>query len=118
MSAQAGAVIEAVNEIRLVGRVSGAPEERVLPSGDSVWTFRIVVGRPPGDARGRVSVDTFDCAVWQGRLRRSVAAWSPDDMVEVEGSLRRRFYRGAAGQVSRVEVVVAKGRVIRRAATS
>ena len=31
---------EAVNEVHLAGRVSGDPEERVLPSGDVVWTFR------------------------------------------------------------------------------
>ena len=48
MSAQAertAATSEAVNEVRLVGRISAAPVERTLPSGDTVWTFRIVVPR-------------------------------------------------------------------------
>ena len=39
---------EAVNEVRLVGRVSQTPEERVLPSGDVLWTFRVVVPRATG----------------------------------------------------------------------
>ena len=58
-----GAVEAAVNEVRLVGRVSQQPEERVLPSGDVVWTFRVVVGRPPpGQGGARATVDALECA--------------------------------------------------------
>lgn len=104
------------NEVRLVGRVSQQPEGRVLPSGDVVWTFRMVVPRAPGH-RSRQSVDTIDCAAWSARSRRSVAAWSADDVVEVRGSLRRRFFRSAGAVASRVEVEMSSGRVIRRAAS-
>ena len=82
----AEAAIDAVNEVRLVGRVSQQPEERVLPSGDSVWTFRVVVPRPPGASRSRQQVDALECAVWSGRARRSVATWAVDDLVEVTGA--------------------------------
>ena len=89
---------EAVNEVRLVGRLSARPEERVLPSGDAVWTFRVVVERagPPGKEQPRQRVDALECAVWGGRLRRSVASWAAGDVVEVTGALRRRFFRPAA----------------------
>jgi single-strand DNA-binding protein len=103
----------AVNEVRLVGRVSQAPEERVLPSGDVLWTFRVVVPRPR--AEGRSAVDALDCAAWSSRAQRSVASWSPDDVVEVTGAMRRRFFRTGAGAASRVEVEVSRGRVIQRA---
>lgn len=103
------------NEVRLVGRLSQPPEERLLPSGDTVWTFRVVVGRPPSKVRGRQTVDALECAAWTARARRSVAAWSVDDVVEVAGSLRRRFYRSGGAVGSRVEVEMASGRVIRRA---
>lgn len=103
----------AVNEVRLVGRVSQAPEERVLPSGDVLWTFRVVVPRPASS--GRSSVDALECAAWSARARRSVASWHPDDVVEVSGAMRRRFFRSGAGAASRVEVEVSRGRVIRRA---
>lgn len=103
------------NEVRLVGRVSQQPEERVLPSGDVVWTFRIVVPRAPGH-RSRQSVDTIDCAAWSARARRSVAGWTADDVVEVSGSLRRRFFRSSGAVASRVEVEMSSGRVIRRVA--
>ena len=50
---EAAAQDEAVNEVRLVGRVSQTPEERVLPSGDVLWTFRVVV--PQGDRPERLA---------------------------------------------------------------
>jgi single-strand DNA-binding protein len=103
----------AVNEVRLVGRISQVPQERVLPSGDLLWTFRIVVPRPTGT--GRNSVDALECAAWSSRARRSVSSWRPDDVVEVIGSVRRRFFRTAGGAASRVEVEVSRGKVIRRA---
>lgn len=104
------------NEVRLTGRVSAAPEERVLPSGDRLWTFRLVVER--GRPVGRQTVDTLDCAAWSGRTRRSVAGWRPGDVVQVEGALRRRFYRAGGATASRVEVEVVAARVIRRAVSA
>jgi single-strand DNA-binding protein len=105
-----------VNEVRLVGRVSGSPEESTLPSGDTVWNFRLVVDRPPERSRPGQPVDTLDCAVWAGRVRRSVGSWVAGDVVEVEGAVRRRFYTTPVGKASRYEIEVARGKVIRRAA--
>jgi single-strand DNA-binding protein len=36
-----------VNDVALVGRLSGAVERKTLPSGDMVLEWRIVVERPP-----------------------------------------------------------------------
>lgn len=108
-----------VNEVRLVGRVSGSPEERTLPSGDVLLTFRLVVRRDEGSRRPRQTVDVLDCAVWSGRVRRTAGRWQPDDLVEVRGAVRRRFFRSTTGgAASRVEVEVSSGRLIRRAATA
>ncbi|WP_240641613.1 single-stranded DNA-binding protein [Nocardioides ferulae] len=106
-----------MNEVRLSGRVSVDPEERVLPSGDRLWVFRLVVQRAPR-AGMRQSVDTLECAAWTPRLHRSVSAWRAGDEVEISGALRRRFFKAGGGAASRVEVEVATGRLIRRAATS
>jgi single-strand DNA-binding protein len=103
----AGLLYPARNEVILWGRVSAPPDERELPSGDSIVTVRIVVGRD-GAARSRSSqrVDTIDCVGWTVRAQRSMRRWAAGDQVELEGAIRRRFYRGVAGPVSRVEVEV------------
>ncbi len=106
---------EEVNEVTLVGRLSQPAEEQTLPSGSELWKFRVIVGRPPS-AASRVTVDALDCVVWTKRPARSVATWRSGDLVEVRGSLRRRFFAPTGGgRVSRCEVEVASARLIRRA---
>ncbi|WP_183096381.1 single-stranded DNA-binding protein [Nocardioides stalactiti] len=109
------------NEVRLRGTVSGDPEVRVLPSGDEMCVFRVIVARLPvrarTDGRRSPSVDVLDCCAWEARTRRSVSGWRPGDEVQVAGSLRRRFYRSGGATASRVEVEVRSARLIRRGAT-
>lgn len=96
---------QARNEVHLRGRLAAPAVERQLPSGDLVAVFRLVVDRPP--TRGSaVRVDTLDCAVFLADLRRRVARCEPGEVLEVEGALRRRFFRGAGGAASRYEVEV------------
>lgn len=109
--------LETVNEVRLVGRLSQEPELRELPSGDTIWTFRVVVAREPTKERPRPPVDALECVVRAGRLKRSVRSWHAGDVVEVEGALHRRFYRAGGAVASRVEVEASSGRVTRRAST-
>jgi single-strand DNA-binding protein len=105
-----------VNEVTLVGRMSQPAEEQVLPSGTELWKFRVIVGRPPASRTSRVTVDALDCVVWARRPARSVCSWRAGDLVEVRGSLRRRFFAPAGGgRVSRCEIEVVGARLIRRA---
>lgn len=107
-----------VNEVRLVGTVSGEPECRVLPSGDELCVVRVVVPRTTvrtrPDGRRGPSVDVVDCCAWEARPRRTLAGWRAGDEVEVNGSLRRRFYRTGTTTASRVEVEVSAARLVRR----
>jgi single-strand DNA-binding protein len=97
------------NHVELVGRVASTPTSSELPSGDVVVTLRLVVERGPRERRPP-TVDTIDCAVWTAVLRRRVLGWGPGDVVEVGGRLRRRFWRGGAGPVSRYEVELVSAR--------
>ena len=108
------------NEVMLVGRLSAEPEERVLPSGDALVTWRLVVRRPPGGRRTGpgTAVDTIDCASFRADVRRQAGRWSIDDVLEVHGSLRRRFGRSGTGPSSRTEVEVASAKRVRAAAHS
>ena len=104
------------NEVRLRGRVSTAPEERVLPSGTLIVTFRVSVTREasPMTHGSKQSADWVDCTAWGAKARRAASRWRAGDVVEVEGALRRRFQRGDAGTSTRLEVEVLSGRLVTR----
>jgi single-strand DNA-binding protein len=110
------------NEVRLVGRVAAPAEQRELPSGDVVASFRVIVSREGGTGPGsgrqdgrKGGVDTIDCVAWRAGLRRTVNSWHEGDTVAVTGALRRRFWRGEAGATSRHEIEVSKATRVRRA---
>jgi single-strand DNA-binding protein len=106
------------NVVSLVGRVTAVPEERVLPSGDMIVTFRISVPRPdtPLSRRSKQSTDWVDCVASSARCRRTVGSWRVGDRVVVQGALRRRFYRTGAGASTRLEVEALRTRRVSRAA--
>jgi single-strand DNA-binding protein len=90
--------------------VSGATTVRVLPSGDEMVSWRLVVGRDNGglspSGRQLPKVDTIDCVAFKAGVRRVAARWIGGEVIEVRGELRRRFWRGAQGAASRCEVQV------------
>jgi single-strand DNA-binding protein len=106
------------NEVLLVGRVPAPPEERELPSGDVLVHWRVVVSRPPGrrppEGVRATTVDTLDCVAWTASARRAASALLANDVVEVSGALRRRFWRAGAGAASRCEVEVSSVRRVSR----
>lgn len=111
--------LAARNEVLLVGRVSGGPEERELPSGDRIVAWRVVVDRKPvrrlPEGVRIASVDTFDCVAWTARQRRSALTLVEGDIVQVEAALRRRFWRAGGATASRYELeVLALRRLSRR----
>ncbi|MDQ2757150.1 MAG: single-stranded DNA-binding protein [Actinomycetota bacterium] len=107
-----GQLVPGANEVRLVGRVSGPPEERVMPSGDVLVSLRLVVPREPPKAaaadRPRAAVDTIDIACWSASTRRAAMRLRVGDRAEVAGALRRRFFRAGAVALSRYEVEAQK----------
>lgn len=96
------------NQVMLAGRVSASPEAHILPSGDEVISFRLIVPRSAAARRrSKQPVDTIDCAAWTTAMRRVVRRLEPGTHVVVTGELRRRFSRGASGPISRVTVELA-----------
>lgn len=89
-----------VNEVVLIGRLSGEVNARDLPSGDELVSFRVVVERPDS------GVDTIDCVAFRADVRRKVQRWNSGDVLEVHGHLRRRFWRTGNGPASRTEVEI------------
>lgn len=102
------------NSVHLIGRLAAAPEVREMPSGDVAVVWRLVVDRARPGARGRV--DTVACIAWAAAPRRAAMRWRADDIVEVDGALRRRFWRTPTGAASRHEIEVLRARRIGPAA--
>jgi single-strand DNA-binding protein len=108
--------MESLNEVRLVGRLNAAPVERELPSGETVVIARLVVERAPGTGpRRRQTVDVLDCSGWLPRVQRAMRGWSQGDLVDVRGSVRRRFFSVGGRTAARVEIEVSSARRVRRA---
>ncbi|WP_052693796.1 single-stranded DNA-binding protein [Nocardioides luteus] len=108
-----------VNEVRLIGRLSLAAEERELPSGDQLTAFRVVVNRPRDKRRGsRVQIDALECHTWVARVRRAAMTWQVGDVIEVNGALRRRFFKTGGRLQSMTEVEVLSARRVSRAAAA
>lgn len=96
---------DADNHVALRGRVADAAETRILPSGDEIVSFRLIVDRSrAAKRRSRQLVDTFDCSAWTVRLREQSGRLQAGDRVEVVGELRRQFSRQPGGVSSRVYV--------------
>ena len=106
-SGQPRAAHNPVNDVRLRGRLAAVPESRSLPSGDEVVTLRVIVDRPP-TRHSQATVDTIDCTIWRAALGRRAESFEAGEVVEVEGHLRRRFWRAPTGARSRYDVEVTK----------
>lgn len=105
------------NEVTLVGKVSATPQLRQLPSGDSLVSVRVVVKRKgPRPRPNSPTIDTIDCGAWTGRAKKTLERFQPGDVVEVTGSLRRRFQRIDGGAISRYEVEVSGAKRLGKAA--
>ena len=101
---------QSLNEVALVGRVAAEPVERTLPSGDVILTWRVIVDRPPPrrpvpEGVRLPLVDALDCVTF-----------AAGDVVRLDGSLRRRFWRAGAITSSRYEVEVSAAKRLNRVA--
>jgi single-strand DNA-binding protein len=94
---------EPCNEVYLVGRVSSIPVEKIMPSGDKVVEFRLVIAREKSRT-GKREVDTLDIAAWSSKVRKSALSLKLDTWIELDGAVRRRFWQAPGGLASRWQV--------------
>src|SRR3954451_22198686 len=79
-------LVEHRNEVVMVGRLAAAAVPRLLPSGDEVVSWRLVVERPTGSTP---SSDTVNCSARGGRVRHQALGWEPGEVIEISGALHR-----------------------------
>jgi len=101
------------NHVFLRGVLAEVPRVRTLPSGDELCSFRLTVPRPKGSF-GRTRVDSIECATTRLAVRKAAVRVAPGEILEVTGSLRRRFWRtGSGSATSRYEVDVVTARKVK-----
>jgi len=88
-----------LNDVVLRGRVSQEAVEKELPSGDKVVEFRLIITREKLSG-----VDTLEIGAWSAKARRTALTLTPDEWVEVSGSIHRRFWSAPTGLASRWQV--------------
>lgn len=91
------------NQVMLVGKLSGAPEEKTLPSGDTLLSWRLVIRRKPGRRRSS-PVDSLPCVTFDQDTADAVLAMRSGDYMEVEGSLRCRIFGPPKAKIWRYDV--------------
>ena len=97
---------QSINEVRIVGRLGQNVNQRDLPSGDLMVCFSIVVDRAALKSSSRVKVDTIVCQATTKSVVSRLDSLEAGQWVQVEGVLRRRFWRSGAGLGSAMEVEV------------
>ena len=99
------------NQVLIVGELVAPPQSRLLPTGEEVLSFRLMVRAQPPPARSAKAVavtrergDSIDVAATRSECRQRIIRSGVGDVVEIEGCLRHRYWRGAGGLAGRYEV--------------
>jgi single-strand DNA-binding protein len=93
-----------LNQVALVGRLSGEAKEKVLPSGSKVVEFRLIIEREKDRSGSKQLVDTIDIATWSAAGRKSALKLDENAWISVNGAIRRRFWQSPTGLASRWQV--------------
>jgi len=93
-----------LNQVALVGRLSGEAKEKVLPSGSKVVEFRLIIEREKDRSGSKQLVDTIDIATWSAIGRKTALKLDENAWISVNGAIRRRFWQFPTGLASRWQV--------------
>jgi single-strand DNA-binding protein len=100
------------NEVLLVGRLSAAPEDHTLPSGDTVTKWRIIVRRRRRQRRGGTLTDSVPCVTFSPETADVVRGLKPRDYLQVTGSFRCRVFGPTGAKVWKYEVEVTSAKPV------
>jgi len=94
------------SNVHVVGRLGQQSQTKEMPSGDEITTFTVVVPRTGKLRQGSPRVDSLACQSMRVGIRNKVLSWPAGSWVELEGTLRRRFWQSGNGLASSTEIEV------------
>lgn len=87
-----------LNNVCLMGRLTDTPELRKTPSGISVTTFTVAVGRAFTSKSGERQTDFIDVVAWR-QTAEFVSKWfKKGQMIALNGSIQTRTYQDKEGK--------------------
>ena len=95
------------NKVILMGNLTKDPELKLTPSGVSVTTFSIAVGRRFAKQGDEVTADFFNVVAWRNTAEFVANYFSKGKGIVVVGSLQNRSWTDQNGQKHYVTEVVA-----------
>jgi single-strand DNA-binding protein len=101
-------VINILNRIILIGRLTKDPELRYSPQGTAVASFALAVNRSRANAQGEREADFIPVVVWQKQAENCANYIGKGSLVAVDGRLQVRTYDAKDGSKRWVTEVVAE----------
>lgn len=93
-----------INNVTLMGRLTGKPELKTTTSGINVTTFCIAVDRR-FQQNGEKQADFINCVAWRNTAEFIAKYFGKGDMIAVTGEIQTRKYQDNGGN-NRVAVEV------------
>ncbi len=101
-----------INLVYLRGVLASPPGPSPSADTDTMWALHVPAGA------GKRGGDRFDCRVANPEIVASCSDWAVGAVVEVQGSLRRRFFRAGGATVSKVEIAVTSATLVEAASAA
>lgn len=95
-----------MNKVILSGRIASEIELKATPSGVSVCSFRIAVGRRFKNADGNYDADFISCVAWRANADFINKYFSKGDPIELCGNIQTRTYEDDGKKIYVTEVIV------------
>ncbi|WP_421757497.1 single-stranded DNA-binding protein [Companilactobacillus farciminis] len=100
-------IIQMINRVVLVGRLTRDPELRYTANGAAVASFTIAVNRQFTNSQGERETDFINCVIWRKAAENFTNFTHKGSLVGIDGRLQTRNYENQQGQrVYVTEVVV------------
>lgn len=97
-----------LNNVCLVGRMTGDAELRYTPNNQAVATFRLAVNRNFKSQNGEREADFINCVIWRQQAE-NLANWAKKGaLIGIVGRIQTRSYENQQGKRVYVTEVVAE----------